>query len=277
VTDEFALINHCLFKGLLVFFVLPGEVERPRFEKGLQLLQDRAHAPFDAAAVAAYWEGIQERIEGKARWDRIAPMVEPGGDAAQQRQAFLSQNNIDNIAQKRPYTVFSINEIKYLLEVFNPRNELNLSYPGAGQPVLALVMKEEKFGSIQNRLAENADFYAIVQGLAAIFEADPILGMSSGNLASLMRAFFEQNVSASTDPWSFLFPLTVTKLAKPVGDVALQRYFKKVEDWGDGRLLLQIGTGIDFSLNRAQTDAAKILGMVPVQDLNPDVIKNRKA
>jgi len=54
-----------------------------------------------------------------------------------------------------------------------------------------------------------------------------------------------------------------------------QAVFQEGEDWGDGRYLLQIKEGIDFSINRQNADADKILGMVPVQNLNPDMLEQR--
>ena len=100
--DPFLPINHCLFKGILIFFVLPKDLEREQFEKCVRLLQAKAHTELNADLLSAYWGGIQERIEGKSRWDRIAPWIEPGGDIEQQKKAFLAQNNIDNLAKRRP-------------------------------------------------------------------------------------------------------------------------------------------------------------------------------
>jgi hypothetical protein len=270
MSDAFQSINHCLFKGILVFFVMPRALRREQFEKCVGLLEKKAKVKLSKDGVVAYWRAIEERMAGTARWDRFSPMIDRDQDFVGH---FRSQNDIDNIHLKKPYPVFSISGIKYLMDVFNPHNELGIQYPGAGQPVLALVMKEESYGNIFDRLAENADFYEIVRELASVCEAETIVGMNSGDLATLMRAYYENRIDRSTDPWSFLFPLNVLKLPKPVGDIALKRYFKRIEDWGDGRLLLQVKPGIDFTLNRQNADAAKVLGMVPVQELNPEVAK----
>jgi hypothetical protein len=277
LNDEFQPINHCLFKGIIIFFVLPKELDREQFGKSLGLLQQLAQTTLADDKVHAYWTALLERMSGASRWDKVSPTVVESSDPEWRRREFLSHNDVDNIPQKRPYVTFSISGIKYVLDVFNPRNELGIQYPGAGQPVLALVMQEEEYGNVGARLAENMAFYEIVRGLASICEAKQIVGMNSGDLASMMRAYYEGNISASTDPWSFLFPMQVMKLPKPIGTVTLTRYFKKTENWGNDRLLLQIKNGIDFTINRHNADAAKILGMVPVQGLNPDLIKNRKS
>lgn len=275
--DEFNTINHCLFKGIVVFFVTKRELEREQFEKCIRLLQEKANIHVADDSLLTYWQAMSERMEGESRWDKVSPIVEEGSSPDWRRRAHLSQNEVSNIPQKRPYVAFSISGIQYVLDVFNPRNELGIQYPGAGQPVLALIMGEEVFGNIFDRLAENSDFYQILRGLASICDAEPIVGMNSGNLASLMRAYYYKDVDPATEPWSFLFPLSVMRLPKPIGGVALNRYFKKIEDWGDGRFLLQVKSGIDFSINRQNADAAKILGMTPVQDLNPDVLKERRS
>jgi hypothetical protein len=269
MSDTFQAINHCLFGGILIFMVMPRELERGQFEKCVGRLQKKAKVQLSNDAVVAYWHAIEERMTGMARWDRFCPMIDREQDFVGH---FRSQNDIDNIHLKKAYPVFSISGIKYLIDVFNPRNELGIQYPGAGQPVLALLMKEESYGNIFDRLAENAEFYEIVRELSSICEAERIVGMNSGSLATLMRAYYENRIDRTTDPWSFLFPLNVMKLSKPIGDIALKRYFKKIEDWGDGRLLLQVKPGIDFTLNRQNADAAKLLGMVAVQDLNPDIL-----
>jgi hypothetical protein len=274
--DEFQSINHCLFKGILVLFILPKELDRDQFGRSVGLLQQHAQVAVTDDHIAAYWNALLERMSGASRWDKVSPMVTEGSDPEWLRRAFLSQNNVDNIPQKRPYVAFSISGIRYVLDVFNPRNELEIQYPGAGEPVLALVMQEEEYGNVGARLVENVAFYAIVRGLASTCQAKQILGMNSGDLASMMRAYHERNISVSTDPWSFLFPIQVMKLPRAIGTVSLARYFKKTEDWEDDRLLLQVKNGIDFTINRHNADAAKMLGMVPVQDLNPDMLKNRQ-
>lgn len=74
----------------------------------------------------------------------------------------------------------------------------------------------------------------------------------------------------------FFFPLHVMTLPKPIGEVTLKRYFKHFEQWKNGRYLLQVRNGLDAMLGREYSDAAAILGMTAVQDLNPDMMKQRK-
>ena len=274
---DFNLINHCLFKNMLVLFLLPHELRREQFAQCIETLASRGHRRPTPEELDNYWEAFRLRMRGESRWDKVSPPIVPESTDDWRRRKHLSENTVENIPQKRTYLLFSISGIKYVLDVWNPRNELGVDYPGAGEPVLALVLAEEAYGNVQDRLAENTDFYDIIRGIGSICEARKIIGMNSGNLSSLMRAYIEKSIDMSSDPWSFLFPLQVLQVHKHVGYVALKRYFMKVEDWGDGRLLLQVKTGIDYTINRQNADAAKLLGVTAVQDLNPDVMREKKA
>ena len=67
-----------------------------------------------------------------------------------------------------------------------------------------------------------------------------------------------------------LFFVSVVKLPKPVGDVALNRYFKCFQRWDRDRVLLQVNEGLDAEMSTRGADAAKLLGMKYVLELHPD-------
>jgi hypothetical protein len=184
-----------------------------------------------------------------------------------------SQFAVANILRERPHVGFTVEQICYVIEVFNPRDELGLEYAGAGEPIVALLLKETQFGAVQYRLTENTSFYSIIKDFAEVLEPETVVGMNGANLGTLMFAYQEGRLTRKVRPWSFLFPLHVRPLPKPVGDVTLRRYFRHFEQWKDGRYLLQVRNGLDAMLGREYTDAAAILGMTAVQDLNPDAPK----
>jgi len=102
---------------------------------------------------ARYWEALSQRIAGKSRWDQVAPrVVRKDDDLDSQRQYGLSTQIVKSILTPRPYVGFTINSITYVIEVFNPRDELGLHYVGAGDPVVALLLGESTFGTVQNQL-----------------------------------------------------------------------------------------------------------------------------
>lgn len=267
---DFQLINHCLFKNVLVLFVLPEPLTREQFERCIRVLQEKAGVEVTKESLDSYWRELEHRMSGNARWDLLSPPVDHKKDFVGYSRSI---QKFENILARRLYKAFAVAGIQYLLEVFNPRNELGVNYPGAGAPVLTLLMKAEAYGTIDDRLCEHTEFYDILRQIAGICSAKQIVGMNSANLTNLIGAYLDKYLDPSTDPWSLLFPLQVRELAKHIGDVALSRYFTKVEDWGDGRLLLQVKPGIDYSINRQNTDAAALLGTTAVQNLNPDVRK----
>jgi hypothetical protein len=262
-----ALINHCLFNGVGVYFQLQKALNRTEFTRITRVFQDRENVVLKDEVVEAHWSGLQQRMEGKARWDTIAPLIDPQGDRSKMRLAYLSQNNLDNILQKRPYVAFSVSGIKYLVEVFNPQNELGIPYQGAGEPVVVLVLKGERIENVRDNLIENQDFYSIIKEVFGILGPSKIVGATSADIATVMRNYHEGKVSASTSLWSFLFQFQVMRLPKPMGDVTLKRYFNKFEQWEDGWFLLQIKNGIDFYVRQRSVDAAKVLGMIAIDEI----------
>lgn len=191
-------------------------------------------------------------------------------DLDSQRAYGLSRQIVKNVLTRRPYVGFTINSITYAIEVFNPRDELGLGYLGAGDPVVVLLLGEGTFGTVQNQLIKNEQFYSILRQFTEILNPKTAVGLNPATLATLMRAYQEKRASSSVNPWSFFFALSVMQLPKPVGDVSLKRYFKRFEQWDQGRVLLQVNDGLDATLSTRGADAAKLLGMKYVLELHPD-------
>jgi hypothetical protein len=262
---------HCLFRDCGIYFPLSRNFRFEDFTALLNFLRTKASVDLSAEQEARYWEALSQRMEGKSRWDQIAPQViRKRDDRDSQRDYYLSLQFVENILKRRPYVGFTINSVTYVIEVFNPRDELGLGYAGAGGTVVALLLGEGEFGTVQNQLIKNEQFYSILRQFTEILDPKTAVGLNPATLATLMRAYQEKRASSSVSPWSFFFPLSVMQLPKPVGDVSLKRFFNRFEQWDQGRVLLQVNDGLDATLSTRGADAAKLLGMKYVLELHPD-------
>jgi len=262
---------HCLFGDCGIYLPLSRDFRAEDFSALLKILQIKASIDLTAEQEARYWDALSQRIEGKSRWDQVAPRIIPkDDDLDSQRQYGLSRHVVRNILTRRPYVGFTVDSITYVIEVFNPRNELGLDYVGAGETVIALLLGESEFGKVQRQLIKNELFYRILREFTEVLNSRIAVGMNPSTLATLMLAYQEKRVSPSISPWSFFFALSVMKLPKPVGDVALNRYFKCFQRWDRDRVLLQVNEGLDAELSTRGADAAKLLGMKYVLELHPD-------
>ncbi|HWX53534.1 MAG TPA: hypothetical protein VN176_02965 [Verrucomicrobiae bacterium] len=269
-SEELCLI-HCLFRDCGIYFPLSRDFRFEDFTALLRILRVRASADLSAGQEEKYWEAINQRMEGKSRWDQVAPqIIRRDDDPGSQRGYYLSQHTVENILRRRPYVGFTIDSITYAIEVFNPRNELGLDYAGAGEPVVALLLGETTFGTVQNQLIKNQQFYSILKEFTDTLNPQIAVGMNPATLATLTLGYHRKQVSSSVRPWSFLFALNVMKLPKLVGDVALRRYFKCFQRWDPERVLLQVNPGLDPYLSTTYSDAAKLLGMKAVHELHPE-------
>lgn len=271
LSSEELCLCHRLFGDCAIYFPLSRDFRFEDFSALLGILRVRALSNLTSEQEVRYWEALNQRLEGESRWDQVAPWVEPKDDDLEsQRQYGLSRHIVRNILTRRPYVGFTINSITYVIEVFNPRNELGLDYTGAGEPVVALLLGESTFGIVQNQLIKNEQFYRILREFTDTLRPRMAVGINPATLATLMLAYQRKQVSSSVSPWSFLFALSVMKLPKPIGEVALKRYFKLFQWWDQERVLLQVNDGLDPYLSTRYTDAAKLLGMKAVHELHPE-------
>jgi hypothetical protein len=261
---------HGLFADPGVYFPLARDFTFEDFTSLIGILQLKASVKPTAEQIANYWAALKQRMEGKLRWNQIAPFELATDDPASQRRAFLSRHTVQNILSKRPYVGFTIDSITYIIDVFNPRDELHLHYAGAGEPVLVLLLGESQWGKVQMQLVRNEQFYAVLREFIQILNPRIAVGMHPSTLATLMLAYRNKQVDSSVSPWSFFFALSVMKLPKPVGDVALKRYFKCFQRWDQDRILLQVNEGLDADLSTRAADAAKLFGMKYVLELHPE-------
>lgn len=266
---------HCLFADCGIYFPLARDFGFEDFTALLRILRGNASLDLSPEQEARYWETLQQRMEGKSRWDQIAPRIIPkDDDLNSQRQYGLSRHTVKNILRQRTYVGFTIDSITYVIDVFNPRNELGLEYVGAGEPVIALLLGEVQWGTVQMHLIKNEQFYSILREVTEALNPRIAFGMNPATLATLMMAYNRKQADSAVSPWSFFFPLSVMELPKHVGDVALKRYFKRFEHWDRERVLLQVNDGLDAYLSTRSADAAKLLGMKDIlEEFHPDWVR----
>ena|SRR5579872_6185533 len=259
---EEAVLKRRLFHNPGIFFDLGGKAfDRTLFLSIIDVLQDRVGDRVELNRKEEHWHVLQERMEGKAPWDLVV------SSAAPDEPWYLSLYQVSNMVRRRPYLDFKISSIRYTVDVFNPRDELGLGYATADETVVTLVTQHSEASLIHNR-----QFYEIINEFDCILKPRTIVGMAAPTLATLSLAFSYEEIGSDVNPWTaFLFPLSIINLPKQVGDVSLDRYFKRFDRFADGRVLLQVNDGIGAELSQRYIDAARVLGMKAVQELHPEM------
>jgi hypothetical protein len=194
-----------------------------------------------------------------------------------------SSQTVQNILRMRPFMGYAIEGIRYTFDWFNPSNELEMPYEGAGEPVLALLFQSADPpalgpGRIRDRLVENRAFYEVIQDIDGILRPRHVCGTYS--LMSVLCAYLEGRADPAHRPWEFLFPLHVLQ-GSPIRLTMQTRFYgesigmmkdrswtlARVEEWSEGRVLVQIRRGIDQDIAPEYFAVAKALEMIPVQQL----------
>lgn len=277
-------LAHVVHHSAAVHFVLTRSLTRDVFFWLLAALKARAGADGVTGEAEQHWDAIERRLCGEDRWDRL---VERPSDSLGRVEAAIkartTQQSVQNILRVRPFTGYTIEGLQYTVDVFNPRNDLEMPYRGAGEPVVALLLRSTDPPSvgparIRDRLAENVAFYEILRDLDGLLEPERVCGDLS--IFSVLHAYAQGRVGPERRPWDFLFPLHVLKdppirltpetriSGRPVGmlpgrEVKLAR----VEEWSSGRVLLQVQPGLDAAISWEYFAVAKALGMTCVQQL----------
>jgi len=264
-----------------VYFVLRRPLERASFLEILSSLESRAGKADTAVTAEAHWNALLVRIAGLSRWDSVAPQYTGETKSVEGwRKLAATVQSIENIVRLRPFSGYTIEGLRYTVDVFNPANELELPYWKAGEPVLALLFQGlvREPGPISLRLLENEPFYEIVKDIERILSPEFVCGTYS--MMSVLWAYLDGRVDPEYRPWEFLYPLHLLKGPSipltpetRIGGEAVGMMpgksvkLARVEEWGDDRVLIQIRPGLDAIIGWEYFAVAKALGMVPVQQL----------
>ena len=264
-----------------VYFVLRQPLEKGTFLWVLRALEARAGRSDADSTPQDHWEALQKRMTGRNRWDTLAPpYTGPLRTGEDGRRKAAAQQTVRNIQRLRRYSGYTIQGLQYTVDLFNPGNELEAPYAGAGEPVFALLLQglEPEPGPISLHLAENSTFYEILKDLDGILHPEYVCGTYS--MMSVLCAYLDGRIDPTYRPWEFLFPLHVLKdpaipltsetriSGRLVGMLPGKEVkLAKVEDWSGGRVLIQTRPGLDAVIAWEYFAVAKALGMTPVQQL----------
>lgn len=270
-------LRHNLHVASAVFFRLPHEIDREAFRAALDLLEEHA-GPSQTASRQEHWAALERRVAGRSPWNTIVTGLMKAPERMEERAIWAEGvQAVGKIVEKRRYTSYVVEGIQYVVDVFNPRNELDLSYAGAGEPVFALLLGEitgdpKQVGfrplPIRDRLAEVDSFYRILEGLVVLLRPEKVCG---GNyLVRVMMAYHDGKLSPETSPWDLLWTLTSVKPAEiaeiPRG--SLQKAFCRIMEIPAASLtLLQVVPRFDSVMSREYGPAARLLGRTAVTEV----------
>lgn len=271
-------LRHNLPGSPAVFFVLKNGLTEQRFFKLLTALETVAVSVETAVTKNQYWEAIAERMQGKRRWDTLVPRFTGDIDGGGLIKLNESLNVAENIPKHRPYARYVVDEVKYVIDLFNPANELELPYRGAGEAVVALLLANalKTFVlhplPVRDKLRDIANFYKIVDQFIEILEPENVCGGFYIARVTMAYQHAKEKLSEEVRPWDFLWTMNVLDVGRVNGIERndLERTFAKVVDLSNGQILLQVMPGFDSIMGREYTFASRLLKMKPVTEIDLD-------
>jgi hypothetical protein len=132
-------------------------------------------------------------------------------------------------------------------------------------------MREIEFGAVQYRLVERRSFYSLIRRLDEILGPSAVSAANPNPFYGLLEAYSVGAAPSDLRPWDLLHNLTVVQTTIPIEE--LQRpllvagpgklgTFKlgRVEEWSNGRMLIQVGNGLDAYLDDVYPSTARLFG-----------------
>lgn len=180
------------------------------------------------------------------------------------------------IAEVRGYSWQECDGIQYVLDVFNPANELQLPYQGAGESVLTLQLADITNAwphirvqrlPVRDRLVEIASFYSILGDLTRVLKPERTCGGTF--LGRVMLAYAAGRVEPALRPWNLLWTLQAidASAVAVLPAAAVAKHFAKVMPVpGTNATLLQVVPGFDSVMSREYEDAARLMRMTAVTE-----------
>lgn len=165
----------------------------------------RSGVPMSAATPAQHWALLERRAAGGEPWEQVVPPVlkraQTGQELARRNDAV---NSVDNRLRLRPYTAYCIDGVTCVVDLFNPAKEVGISYKGAGEPVMALLLRTESPPAVEEDLISHPGLYT------ALRESDRILApinvSGTHSLAGTLIAYREGRLPLTVRPWDLLHP-----------------------------------------------------------------------
>lgn len=256
-----------LHVGPAVFLQVPRELDERAFGDVMGVLRRHAGGNWTGSQ-EHHWTALRERMAGLSPWSTVLPAAPKAPETLAERSEWaLRLPVVSRIAKVRPYTSFVVDGIEYVIDVFNPRNELGLQYAGAGEPVVALLLIEPVADPvkvqpqlIRDRIGEVESFYSILADLATLLKPSKVCG--GAYLVRVMLAYYSGVLAAETSPWDLMWTLTSATPSEIAGvpRERLSAAFSRVVDVPEAALtLLQVVPGFDSVMSREYVPAARAL------------------
>ena len=219
-----------------------------------------------------YWAALEQRRTGASRWDAVAPAPPPrlpAGTPPTTEHTLATGRawqSVRNILAYRTYQGYRIGPLLATLDWFNPADELELGYEGAGELVLALIVTGvEGPLVVHENLVTVPEFYTLLEKLDRLLNPDRICG--AGSLATPLMGYLDGRIDRTKSPWTYLYPLSVIPREPSIPkDSDLSKAFALVRPWSQNRVLLQPLSGLSLALDEKFVKCARLVGRIAVQE-----------
>jgi hypothetical protein len=271
-------LRHDLHWSPGVFFKLRDQPNEAQLGAVLDVFEKDV-GPNIGASPREHWQALQRRIRGETPWHAVVPAYTGELETIEGRKAWGStvQTGV-RIAEKRPYAAYVRDGIHYVVDVFNPTDELGLAYATAGEPVLTVQMSDITADPtlvfqrlpIRDRLGEIESFYRLLMDLIVLLKPERVVGGTY--LGRLMLAYAQNrpHPSKASSPWDLLWTLTGVdreRLAGTTMDQIASHFWRAIQVESYHPILLQVVPRFDSVMGTEYVRAARLLGMTSVTEL----------
>lgn len=259
-----------------MFLVREQAFTRAELEGALEAVAEVTGPPSSGASLAEYADALEQRLAGESRWDTLVPRYQgptDSGEGLRARNQTLHTST--NILRSRRYAQFERDDVGYVVDAFNPRNELGLTYVGAGEPVLVLLLSDLAFPrvrtnlAVRDRLVEVDSFYRTLEALISSVAPDRVSGGTY--LVRVIMAYRDERrrLPIEARPWDLLWTLNVWRSsAVKMQDLERARpYVTKMTKLGGDRVLLQVRPGLNQRMDDEYVLAAREIGVTAVTEV----------
>lgn len=256
-------LKHALPKGFTVFMPLTRPLGLDDLRAIGRVFEQNGAAALSQSDVEQQWLSLTKRASEP--WEAIeAPFTDrPGTVADWGLRHRRSAHSLENVALRRNYRVYRCGDVEWLVDLFNPDNELGMSYAGAGEPVVLLWFTI--LGPVNTPFPQS--FYEVLAGVDAVLSPRAVIGTRS--IFGVMWAHHEKRLPGEHAPWDLLHPLNVVHRSDcQSSDADLAAAFAVVKPWPGNRLLLQLDTTFRPEFRVGQTrSAARLVGRVAADEV----------
>lgn len=272
------LLRHNLHWSPGLFLRLGEDLTEGQFYSVMEILERHA-GPNRGAKPADHWLALKERVLGRSRWDTVVPVYRGDLRVAEGRKEWGGTVQLaSRMSGKRPYSAFERDGILYVLDVFNPANELELDYRGAGEPVLTLQLGETTADPrlvhqslpIRDKLGEIDSFYRILVDLVRALRPKRLVGGDYLGRVILAYRTPKGRLARTVSPWDLLWTLTAVDRERLSGLTAEEigrHFWRAISIEGYSSVVLHLVPRFDSVMGAEYIRGARLLGMRSVAEV----------